>query len=163
MGQFSRGYYIADRGDSQTSIITVAKRADLPPSTPVKLTTDPTTTSTSTAYGLVMVGDNRTWAVNYQLNYDCTVSGGGANDPVVGDTYTEQGTFLAKKVAGTVTVTPPIDYTVVHDPYYTGGKIPVLTTIPVGSEVQFYVASGATDNNNTYRIIATLTISETAW
>jgi hypothetical protein len=163
MGQFSRGYYIANRGDSQTSIVTIGKAAIIAPSTLIKLTTDPSTVSTSTVYGLVMSGSNRTWAVNYQINYVCIVSTGGANDPAVGDTYTEQGTFLAKRIAGTVTATQPVNYTVVHDAYYTGGKVPVLSTTTAGSEVKFNVTSGATTNSNTYRILTTLTISENAW
>jgi hypothetical protein len=164
-GQFSRsgGSFAGTRADSQTSIITVGQIRALAPGDTIKLTTDPQTTSPSAGFGLVMEGSNRTWAVDYQLNYVCTVSSGGANDPVVGDTYTEQGTFLAKTVSGVTTATLPIDYTVVHDPYYTGGKIPVLTTTVAGREVQFNVTTGATTNPNTYRILATLSITEVAW
>jgi hypothetical protein len=143
--------------------MTVGTIKSIAASTLVKLTTDPTTSSTSSSFGLVMSGSNRTWAVNYQLNYVCTISSGGANDPAVGDTYTEQGTFLAKRVAGTTTASPPVDYTNVHDAYYTGGKIPVLSTTVSGDEVQFNVTTGSTSNANTYRILATLTVTEVAW
>jgi hypothetical protein len=166
-GQFSRSgasFGSGQRGDAQMSIITVGQIKALAPNTLVKLTTDPGTSSASTLYGLVMAGDNRTWAVNYQLNYVCTVSGGGGNDPAVGDTYTGEGTFFAKKIAGVViSATQPVDYVATHDAYYTGGKVPVLSTTFAGSELKFNVTTGATTNTNTYRIMATLSITEVAW
>jgi hypothetical protein len=154
-GALTQGVEVfAVAGDAQTTRLTMGRQAALASGATTELFTD--LGSGTISFNV----NNKSWAINYQLTFVCTTSGGGGSDPVVGDTYTETGNVFAKRVGGTVSVGTVTPVSQLGDTFYSSNKPSVTFTGPSAGKVQVNVTAPTTTGTNTYRVMMALHITE---
>jgi len=146
----------ADNGDTQGSFITPFRSSSVASAGTLVLTLN------GGAELITLVGTNRLWQVNCRFNLVCTVSGGGVDDPIVGDIFAGEQVFTFKKVGGTLTQVGTTS--TVHSNADTKLVGTTFTQSVGGSnDLVLTFTVPATTNSNTYRGNATLSITEIGW
>lgn len=155
--QFARSNQMFSvNGDNQDSIIGVQAIGSYAPSANITLFTN------DNAGLLTFFGNNRSLQINCRFNLVCTVSGGGVNDPAVGNVFGGEQVFMFKEVGGILTQVGTTS--TIHsnaDPRLVGTTF--TQSVGGSNNLVLRFTLPATTNNNTYRANATLSITEIGW
>lgn len=107
---------------------------------------------------IILLGTNRTYQIICNWVGNCHISAGGGSDPIVGDTIGETQILTFKKVGGT---TSQVGTThIIHTNNDASMSGATLTTSIVSNNVSFIFTAPTTTGSNTYRVVATLYVSE---